>query len=156
MSRIAILLFTVALTATFEGKTGQSPSSRPLVAPFFSLEPEALGPAFFIECRNVTNTALSSASRDWVESRDAVRIDGLTLAESGGIIGPGLSQPIPPGGLWRGIVELRPTPGGTSFAVALGAHVRIPLIERLKPGRHVIAVRCLEEWSDDLPFFWRG
>jgi hypothetical protein len=156
MFRTATLLFTIALAATFDAKTGQLPSPKPLVAPFFSLELEALGPAFFIECRNFTSTALSSASRDWVESRDAVRIDGLTLAESGGVIGPGLSQPIPPGGIWRGIVELRSTPAGTSFAVALGANVRMPLIEPLKPGRHVIAVRCLGKWSDDLPFFWRG
>lgn len=156
MFRIAAVLLTVTLTAAFAGKRGQRSNPKPLVAPFFSLEPEPLGPAFFIECRNFTSTALSSASRDWVESRDAVRIDGLTLAESGGLIGPGLSQPIAPGGIWRGIVEFRPTPGGTAFAVALGANVRMPLIEPLEPGRHVIAVRCLGEWSDDLRFFWRG
>jgi hypothetical protein len=156
MFRTATLLLAIALTASFHGTTGQTASPKPIVAPFFSLEPEPLGPAFFIECRNTTGTPLSSASRNWVESRDAVRIDGLTLPESRAVIGPGLSQPILPGGIWRGIVELRPTPGGTSFAVALGANVRMPLIEPLKPGRHVIAVRCQGEWSDGLSFFWRG
>jgi hypothetical protein len=29
----------------------------------------------------------------------------------------------------------------------------MPLIEPLKAGRHVIAVRCLNQWSDDFPFF---
>jgi hypothetical protein len=154
MLRTATLLLAISLAASFHGTTTQT-TPKPIVAPFFSFEPEPLGPAFFVECRNVTSGAISSASREWAESRDAVRIDGLTLAESGGVMGPGLHQPIPPGGVWRGIIEFRPAPGGTSFAVALGAHVRMPLIEPLRRGRHVIAVRCLGQWSDGLPFFWR-
>jgi hypothetical protein len=154
MLRTAALLSVLVVATWLYGST-ELGGSKPSIVPFFSLEPEPIGPAFVIECRNVTDYPLSSASREWVVSRDAVRIDGATLTQIGGVVGSGLSTPIPSGGIWRGILELRPLAGRTSFGVVFDANVRMPLIEPLAAGRHVIAVRCLNEWSDDFPFFWQ-
>jgi len=48
--------------------------------------------------------------------------------------------------LWQG----RPT---VSRAVVFGAMVRAPLSIPLDSGRHTIAVRCNQQWSNDLIFF---
>jgi hypothetical protein len=154
MLKTAAILSMLLVATRLYGST-EPAVSKPSIVPFFSLEPELIGPAFFIQCRNVTDHALSSASREWVVSRDAVRIDGVTLTQIGGVVGPGLSMPIPSGGIWRGMLELRPLGGRGSFGVVFDANVRMPLIEPLAAGRHVIAVRCLNEWSDDFPFFWQ-
>ena len=61
---------------------------------------------------------------------------------------------IPPGGTWRGIIELRQAQGRTFFAVALGADTRGAFIVPLTAGRHTIAARCGDRWSADLPFYW--
>ena len=63
---------------------------------------------------------------------------------------------IQPGAMWRGIIELRQPASGQSVAVALGAKVRSPLYVPLSAGRHTIAVRCSDAWSDDLPFYWEN
>jgi hypothetical protein len=137
-------------------QTGRNPQSMPTVTPMFMSRGADGGPAFFIECRNTTNAPVSSGSPIWAFSRSAVRLDGTVLEESGGRIGPGLTVDIQPGAMWRGIIELRQSASGQSLAVALGANVRAPLNVPLSAGRHTIAVRCSNAWSDDLPFYWEN
>ena len=135
-------------------QTGRNPQSLPTVTPMFMSRGVDAGPAFLIECRNTTNAPVSSSSLTWAFSRNAVRVDGTVLEESGGRIGPGLSTDIQPGEMWRGIIELSQSGSGQSREVALGANVRAPLIVPLSAGRHTIAVRCSGAWSDDLAFYW--
>jgi len=136
-------------------QTGRNPQSKPAVTPMFMSRGVDGGPAFFIECRNTTNAPVSSGSPAWARSRSAVRLDGTVLEESsGGLIGPGLTTDIQPGAMWRGIIELPQSEFGQSSAVALGANVRAPLIVPLNTGRHTIAVRCSDVWSDDVAFYW--
>lgn len=125
----------------------------PIVTPWFLSRNVEEGPAFLIECRNTTGAPLSSGSMFWALDQDDVRIDGTVLAPQGRM-GPGLMSEIAPGGTWRGIIELRQAEPRTGYAVALGANTRSALVVPLTPGRHTIAVRCGDEWSDDVSFYW--
>jgi hypothetical protein len=144
---IAILLFLGL------ARTQDVSAPVPKVAPLFMSREAEGGPAFLIECRNFTDAAISSGSLTWASTRSAIRIDGAVLDEQGRI-GPGLTTEIPPGGTWRGIIELRQAAPRTSYAVAFGANVRMPTVVPLMAGRHAIAVRCSGVWSDELPFYW--
>jgi len=131
------------------------PPTASTLEPMFMSRGVDGGPAFFVECRNTTNSAVSSGSPVWVLVRSAVRIDGTVLDEPpGGRIGVGLTSDIQPGGTWRGIIELRQSTGGTSWQVALGANTRMPIVVPLNAGRHTIAVRCSGVWSGDVAFYW--
>ncbi|HKV98220.1 MAG TPA: hypothetical protein VJN96_00280 [Vicinamibacterales bacterium] len=134
-------------------QTPQTVPILPTLTPFFMSREVEGGPAFLIECRNTTSAGISSGSEIWALARSAIRIDGTVLDEQGRI-GPGLTMDIPPGGTWRGIIELRQTAAGTSYATAFGANVRMPTVVALNAGRHAIAVRCAGLWSTDLPFYW--
>jgi hypothetical protein len=129
------------------------PAPPPLVTPFFLSRNVEEGPAFMIECRNTTGAPVSSGSSHWALDEDDFRIDG-TVLEPRGRIGPGLMSGIPPGGTWRGIVELRQAEPQTGYAVSLGANTRGALVVPLTAGRHTIAVRCGDTWSEDVAFYW--
>src|SRR4051812_4687239 len=116
MFKSAVVLCSLFVAMTFYRVLQPIAPRSPSVVAFFALEPEPITAAFFIECRNSGDAPLSSASREWVESADAVRIDGVSLAEPGGVVLPGLSEEIPPGGIWRGIIEVRGSRPKTSFA----------------------------------------
>jgi len=134
-------------------RTGQSALVMPTVTPFFMSREVEGGPAFLVECRNTTSAGISSASDTWALTRSAIRIDRTVLDEQSEI-GGGLSMDIPPGGTWRGIIELRQAVPRTSYATALGANVRMPTVVPLSAGRHTISVRCAGVWSADLSFYW--
>ena len=151
MKLAVFLLLVFAVVGQIESL---AQSAAPTVVPMFMSRAADVGPAFFIECRNTTSAPESSGSLVWALTRSAVRLDGTVLEESGGRIGPGLTMDIPPGALWRGIIELRQSTSGPSWAVALGANVRAPLTVPLSAGRHTIAVRCSGTWSDDVTFYW--
>ena len=129
------------------------PPVPPVVTPFFLSRNVEEGPAFMIECRNTTGAPVSSGSMSWALDEDDFRIDG-TVLEPRGRMGPGLASEIPPGGVWRGIVELRQAEPRTFHAVALGANTRGTIVVPLTAGRHTIAVRCGDRWSADVPFYW--
>lgn len=129
--------------------------ATPTVAPLFMSRGVDVGPAFFVECRNTRSAAVSSGAPSWALTDSAIRVDGSILAEPpGGRIGPGLTTDIPPGGIWRGIIELRQSPRGTGWPVASGANARMSVFEPLRSGRHAMAVRCAGVWSDDVMFYW--
>jgi len=131
---------------------GNQPGGRPDIAPLFTRVDES--PAFYIECKNDTGAPVSSASDRWPWAPGRLRIDGRPFVETGGIIGPGLSVTIEPGGTWRGIIALRQSREGFSGWPQFGANVRGGRIVPLPAGRHTIAVRCGELWSADFAFFW--
>jgi hypothetical protein len=148
----------VMAIALFAGlvRGGQTAPVLPAVTPLFIPREVEGEPAFLVECRNTTSTAISSGSETWALTRGAIRIDGTALDEQGGRIGPGLTMDIPPGGTWRGIIELRQTAPRTSYPTptTLGANVRMPMVVALSAGRHTVAVRCAGVWSIDLSFYW--
>jgi hypothetical protein len=78
--------------------------SKPRIAPYFDRIDD--GPAFFVECMNTGDGAVSSASSVWPLGTGSIRIDG-TLIDFGNMIGPGLSTDVEPGKSWRGIVVFR-------------------------------------------------
>jgi hypothetical protein len=129
------------------------PPPPPVVTPLFLSRNVEEGPAFMIECRNTTAAPVDSGSMFWATDQDDVRIDG-TVLEPRGRVGPGVTSAIPSDGTWRGIIELRQAEQRTGFAVSLGANTRGALVVPLAPGRHTIAVRCGDTWSEDLPFYW--
>jgi hypothetical protein len=147
-----IALVPLLLLAGFRTEQAEPPH-LPTLTPFFMSREVEGGPAFFVECKNTTAAAISSGSETWPVSRTAVRVDG-TILDDKGRIGPGLTQDIPPGGTWRGIIELRQALGRNSYATALGANVRIPIVVPLRAGRHTISVRCGGVWAPELPFYW--
>lgn len=148
MSALAIW---VALLQSLPGGAAQAPA-RPEIAPYFSRVDES--PAFFVQCRNDSGASVSSAADVWPWASGRLRIDGKLFIESGGVIGPGLSVVIEPGGTWRGILALRQSREGLSAPVQFGANVRGGRIAPLGSGRHTIAVRCGETWSDEYAFYW--
>ena len=149
LARILVIVMMEAV-----GQVAEIPST-PTLAPMFMSRSVDRGPAFFAECRNTTDFPVSSGSQVWVLTRSAVRIDGAVLDEPpGGRIGVGLTTNIPPGGMWRGIIELRQSIGGTSWQVVIGANTRMPIVVPLNTGRHTIAVRCSGVWSNDVAFYW--
>lgn len=125
----------------------------PHIAPFFTLVDES--PAFFVECRNDTREPLSADARIWPSVADGnLRLDGQPFVPSGGYIGSGLVSTIQPGGTWRGIIALHQAANRPGAPARFGAMVRIGHLVPLEPGRHTIAVRCGDRWSEDLEFFW--
>ena len=149
MPAIVLLLAMVLLS----GQGSVQADRKPVIAPFFTRVDEA--PAFFVECRNDTGRTLSSGADVWAFA-GALRIDGKESVETGGRIGPGLTQDVKPGGMWRGIIALRQSREGSGFSapVEFGAMVRSGRVVPLTPGRHTIAAQCNGAWSDDLVFYW--
>jgi hypothetical protein len=58
--------------------------------------------------------------------------------------------------MWRGIVVLRQSNTGYFPAVKFGAMVRHSQTVSLSEGRHTLAIKCGEVWSDDVAFFWEN
>src|SRR4051794_18722310 len=85
---------------------------KPALTPFFVADSGAQGPAFVVECVNHTSGPISSGSDVWPLSKSAIRIDGQVLIDDGGRMGPGLTMDVPPGGKWRGILQLRQSATG--------------------------------------------
>jgi hypothetical protein len=148
---VLIALILWALMLGVQAGPNQS-TAQPSITPLFTRVDES--PAFYVECRNDTGRAVSSSADIWPWAPSRLRIDGRPFVESGGIIGPGLSVTIEPGGVWRGIIALRQSRDGFSAPVRFGANVRGGRIVPLTTGRHAIAVRCGEIWSADFAFFW--
>ena len=141
----ALLLFAPAAGAQ---------SARPTLVPFFHSVPGG-GPAFYVECLNDTGVPISSGDRRWALSAASIRVDGKPLPERG-VIGPGLTTEIAPGEMWRGIVVLRQSGVGYFSGVRFAAHTRTAMVVPLSEGRHTVSVRCGEEWSDEVLFFWEA
>jgi hypothetical protein len=149
---VLIILATSALLFGVLPPGAVQNPSQPTITPLFTRVDES--PAFYVECPNDTGRAVSSAEDIWPWAPGRLRIDGKEFVVSGGVIGPGLSVTIEPGGTWRGIIALRQSRGGFSAPVRFGANVRSLRIVPLATGRHTIAVRCGEVWSADYVFFW--
>ena len=137
--------------AAVVGIGGVQLPARPRVTPFFSTVSD--GPAFFVECQNDTGGTLSSGARQWASS---LRLDGKIVPEEGGRIGPGLTVDVGPDQAWRGIVVLRQSNTGYFPAVKFGALVRSSQMVSLNEGRHTLAIKCGELWSEDVAFFWEN
>lgn len=149
-------LVIVCLLAAAPLAAQDTPDPKPVLTPFFVTEPTAQGPAFYVECLNTTSSVISSGSDVWPLSKTAIRLDGKVLIDEGGRIGPGLTTDVPPGGKWRGILQLRQSATGSFPAVAFGALVRAGMLVPLTPGEHTIAVRCGAAWSDSLRFYFES
>jgi hypothetical protein len=131
----------------------QSPP-KPTIAPYFDRIDD--GPGFFVECVNTKNVTISSDSSFWPEINESIRLDGRFLEPSGNLFGPGLTMQVGPGQQWRGIIVLRQSAQSYFPAVKFGALRRIAGLRHLAEGRHTIAVKCGEAWSDELVFYWDG
>jgi hypothetical protein len=142
-------LLALSLAVSLTGTGAAQLIAKPRVIPLFATIAD--GPAFFVECRNDAGTTLSSGARQWASS---LRLDGEVLPEEGGRIGPGLTVDVDPGEIWRGIVVLRQSNTGYFPPVKFGAMVRMSRIVSLNEGRHTLAIRCGDRWSDDVEFFW--
>jgi hypothetical protein len=127
---------------------------KPRITPVFSSV--AVGPTFLVECVNDTGRTMASNADHWAWAPNHLRIDGKPYVEAGGVIGPGLSTDIAPMAWWRGLVTLHQERPMFSPAVVFGAHVRGGPSVRLAPGRHSVAFRCGDTWSDDYVFYWEG
>jgi hypothetical protein len=143
-------LLAISLAASTAGLGVVQSTAKPRLIPLFSTVDD--GPAFFVECRNDFGATLSSGAHQWASS---LRLDGDELPEEGRI-GPGLTVDVGPGDTWRGIVVLRQSNTGYFPAVKFGAMVRMSRMASLAEGRHTLAVRCGEMWSDDVEFFWEN
>jgi hypothetical protein len=86
---------------------------------------------------------------------NAYRIDGIIPPDSGRG-GSGSAIDVAPGDRWRGILDLRQSDAVSTRlnSSANGAYSRTSVLHPLSPGRHTIAVRCFDNWSDDLAFIW--
>lgn len=147
--RIAVLSFGLALTAV--SSSPAQPAPQPTIRPFFSTVVN--GPAFYVSCRNETFAALSSSDTRWLSS---LRLDGTILRDEGGRIGAGLSVTVPPGESWFGIVALPQSNTGYFPAGKFRAMSRQSRVVPLSEGRHTLAVRCGDAWSEDLEFYWEA
>jgi hypothetical protein len=87
----------------------------------------------------------------------ALKVDGTVHQRPGGIAGSFLGgEPIlEPMQTWRIMVGLRQGNNGT-MSPDFGAILRSPEAFPLTPGRHTIAFRCIDNWSDDVEFYWEN
>ena len=131
----------------------QTPA-KPTIAPYFDRIDD--GPGFFVECVNTESATISSGSSFWPSTDKNIRLDGRVLEPSGYLLGPGLTMQVEPGQQWRGIIVLRQSEQSYFPAVKFGALRRSAAVRPLAEGRHTIAVKCGEAWSDDLAFYWDG
>lgn len=128
--------------------------SQPHVTAYFDRVDD--GPTFFVECRNTTVKTLSSSAADWPGMwPDTIRVDGVVPPQDN-LLGPGLSEEVRPGQLWRGIIALRQSSSEYGPPVKFDALKRISLSYPLKAGPHIVAFRCLGIWSSDFSFYWDG
>lgn len=125
-------LMTLLVAMLSQGVTQAGTS--PLVTPLVVTAIPGAGPSFFVECTNTTDHVVPSGDLSWPLRLDALRLDGVSLREVGGAVGPGLTMDVRPGGVWRGIIELRQTQGGGSPTVAFGALVRAPFLVPVVEG----------------------
>ena len=150
MTRYTLVLGALSTIAAFAGVAGAQ--GKPRITPVFSA---ATGdPTFLVECVNDTGVTQPSNSDRWAWAPGRLRIDGKPWVETGGIIGPGLSTDVAPGATWRGLTTLHQERRTAAPAVAFGALVRGGPIVPLAPGRHSVAFRCGDTWSDDYVFYW--
>ena len=147
--RSAVLTATLAMSMSAVAVA--QPSARPRVTPFFSTVSD--GPAFYVECRNATRTTLSSGARQWASS---LRLDGTVVPEEDGRIGPGLTVDVDPDQTWRGIVVLRQSNTGYFPAPKFDAMVRMTRMVSVNEGRHTLAIKCADVWSDEIVFYWEN
>jgi len=131
----------------------QSPP-KPIITPYFDRIDD--GPGFFVECVNTKSASISSGSSFWPSTDENIRLDGSVLEPAGLRTGPGLTMQVESGQPWRGIIVLRQTEQSYFPAVKFDALVRSAGVRHLAEGRHTIAVKCGEVWSDELAFYWDG
>ncbi|MFN8579364.1 MAG: hypothetical protein U0163_00090 [Gemmatimonadaceae bacterium] len=126
-------------------------STRLPVWPVFSRADEGLN--VMLECRN-TSTAQVTSTNLGIDLRiDGARPDDGTNGVAGGIGGSGIVHTYPPGARWRVLVGLRP-PGLGMRVLAFDADVRVAKAAVISPGRHTLEVRCADQWTEHLTFYW--
>ena len=148
--RCVVGFLLVATFATGPMRAAQA-QDKPTIGAFFSLTGSA--PAFWVECRNLSSRGIAWADSGWM---NAYRVDGILPppAARGGSR-PGTE--VAPGDKYQGILDLRQpeTSAARSITSAvIGTYHRLSVLHPLAPGRHTIAVRCFDSWSDDFVFFW--
>jgi hypothetical protein len=148
--RSAVLVTVSGLLAVMP--FGQTPAP-PGIIPAFT--PRESSPAFVVECHNNSASAVP-----WPAIR-TIRLDGMERELVGGIIGSLLGTPgerfeVAPGAIHRVLFVLSPGAESTSSSPGqgLGARVRQGWGGPITPGRHRLAVECLNRWSDDITFVW--
>jgi hypothetical protein len=112
-------------------------------------------PAFLVECRNETPEPMDPAF-----SLEALRLDRQDIRSKallGSFLG-GFPGPVPPGGSWKVLVELRPETSGfrTSLTGNDGtdALFRVSWPVALARGAHTVAFQCAGEWTREAAFNW--
>lgn len=149
MRLAAILTTTAILVVPPLAKT----TTRPGITPAFT--PRETAPAFVVECHNNSTSAVP-----WPTIR-TIRLDGDDRELVGGIVGSILGAPgerfeVEPGAIHRVLFVLSQDAMSTSSSPGegLGARVRQGWILPITPGRHRLAVECLDQWSDEIAFVW--
>lgn len=125
------------------------PRLRPDVAPLFSQPPR--GPAFLVECRNMSGAPVASSSSLWPLSDGAIRVDGRPIPGGARAWG-GLDPDVRPGSLWAGVFELVQAPGRPGGWRSREPHIYSSVVLPLGPGRHTVAFRCGGVWSAEVVF----
>jgi len=125
---------------------------RPSVIPVVGSGQTA--PAFLLECRNASSSSLSRNDGRWIAE---YRIDGRSLSLGGNVGSSGVPSMIAVGEVWSAIFALNGHANDTSEDpnyVAMGIFLRVSTAQQLEPGRHQIAFRCFDSWSDSVAFVW--
>jgi hypothetical protein len=147
------LLVILTISGILAGPPLAPTATRPGLLPAFS--PRESAPAFIVECQND-----SASPVPWPTIR-TIRLDGTERQLVGGIVGSLLGAPgerfeVAPGAIHRVLFVL--SPGGESTSSSpgqgLGARVRQSWTLPIPPGRHRLAVECLDQWSDEIAFVW--
>jgi hypothetical protein len=138
----------VVLTTTSRAQDDAKPRLMPL---FSNVE---RGPAFMLECRNTFAVPIPATE---LLLHLTYRVDGVDRHETGGRLGSFLGgEPIlEPGQTWKIMLGFRQGTYGTMSA-DFGAVLRSPRMLPLTAGRHTVAVRCADSWSDDVEFYWES
>jgi hypothetical protein len=128
-------------------------TTRPGIIPAFT--PRESAPAFVVECHNNSASAVP-----WPTIR-TIRLDGNERELVGGIVGSLLGTlderfEVAPGAIHRVLFVLSPGTESTSSSPGqgLGARVRQGQTLPITPGRHRLAIECLDQWSDEIAFAW--
>ena len=145
------MLKAVAVVVGLAAVSACSDPAPRLPPPVFTRTPGL--PGFIVECRNMTERAISP-----VDSIKALRLDGAIIKSKGSIgsVPGGFPPDVPPGKTWHHVVVLHPgSVTGTSSSMGMEpGMLKTDWGVPLGKGRHTVAFQCAGEWTAEVSFDW--
>jgi hypothetical protein len=145
-----LILASLAVSLAVTSLHDQADEGPHLVALFSNVEQ---APAFMLYCPN--NSPVPVQAIQLLEGL-ALRVDGVLQERTGGVRASfaGGEPFLDPGQTGRIMVGLRHAPLKGTKGPDFVATLRVPWMVPLDAGFHAVAMRCVDQWSNELAFYW--